>query len=314
MKNKTLIIAFIAICVFSINGNANAETVVPTTSNTCLSFTKNLRPGTKDLSINSEIKKLQKFLINAKYLNTEATGTYGTLTQNAVKNFQSSQNLPSTGLVGSLTRQKIKDITCKTTNVATPETPVVTMPIAPVENTVKSTTLPHNSGNFSLWEANWGKTEFNTDGIFTLKASPETNGGQISLKNSNELKDYTVTIDSQVKQGTITIIVRYVNDDNFLACNFSGRYIEIVQKVNGQSSVVAYTSVAEYPYATFFNENTNLGVSVNGNTIGCTLVGNEFNISFNKVDSKLSKGGVAIQTWVNAKGISEINIRKISVK
>jgi peptidoglycan hydrolase-like protein with peptidoglycan-binding domain len=312
MKNKTKILFAIALCIFFNATIINSQSTPKSTNTSCLNITRNLKLGVRDYSENSEVKSLQNFLINYNYLKTDPTGYFGLLTLNAVKDFQKQNGLPAVGMVGPLTKEKIRNTTCSSAkNIETSNPTGSTLP--KIETTVNTASIPHTSGNFSEWERNWGVIEVNNEGVLTLKASAETNGGQISFKDSKELSDYSVLLNTFIKQGTVNILVRYVNDDNFLACNFSGRYIEIVQKINGVSSVVAYTSVAEYPYATFFNESTNLGVSVNGKTIGCTLVGNEYNVSFNNIDSSLMKGGVAIQTWVNVKGISEINIRNITI-
>ena len=55
----------------------------------------------------SQVKELQQFLISKGFLIGNATGNYYTLTFNAVKKYQGSKNIKTTGSVGPLTRQAI---------------------------------------------------------------------------------------------------------------------------------------------------------------------------------------------------------------
>lgn len=70
-------------------------------------FTKNLRRGLSD----EEVKELQKFLSQYREIYPEGlvTGYFGSLTEKAVKKFQEKNNIPQTGLVGPLTREKINE-------------------------------------------------------------------------------------------------------------------------------------------------------------------------------------------------------------
>jgi len=55
----------------------------------------------------AQVTELQNFLIAQKLLTGEATGNFYGLTQKAVKAFQTSEGLPSTGFVGPMTRSAI---------------------------------------------------------------------------------------------------------------------------------------------------------------------------------------------------------------
>lgn len=67
------------------------------------SIDKNLKYGQKD----AEVKELQEFFIQKGLLNTTPSNYFGQLTFKAVKAYQASINLPTTGFVGALTREKI---------------------------------------------------------------------------------------------------------------------------------------------------------------------------------------------------------------
>lgn len=59
------------------------------------------------LQKNSDVKQLQEFLINKGLLTGSATGNFFSLTLKAVKAYQTSVGINSTGYVGTLTRQAI---------------------------------------------------------------------------------------------------------------------------------------------------------------------------------------------------------------
>ncbi len=73
-----------------------------------LKLTKNLYKGLSD----EEVKKLQGFLKQYVEVYPEGlvTGYYGPLTEKAVKKFQEKYDIPTTGLVGPMTREKIKEL------------------------------------------------------------------------------------------------------------------------------------------------------------------------------------------------------------
>lgn len=59
---------------------------------------------------NYEVTELQRQLILLDYLHVNATGYYGSLTKQAVSQFQSEFGLVSDGVVGIATRSKLQDI------------------------------------------------------------------------------------------------------------------------------------------------------------------------------------------------------------
>lgn len=71
---------------------------------TSASLNTNLSYG---LQNNSDVKELQEYLIGKGFLTGSATGNFYSLTLNAVKKYQASQNLSKSGYVGILTRTAI---------------------------------------------------------------------------------------------------------------------------------------------------------------------------------------------------------------
>jgi peptidoglycan hydrolase-like protein with peptidoglycan-binding domain len=75
------------------------------TSTTFASIDKNLKYGQRD----KEVTELQEFLIDKGLLKTTPSNFFGLLTLRAVRSYQASVGVSSTGYVGVLTRQKIND-------------------------------------------------------------------------------------------------------------------------------------------------------------------------------------------------------------
>lgn len=78
----------------------------------CLDLQNNLRYRTRDASVNNEVSSFQDFLQTNGFLGSEPTGFFGMMTFKATKNFQMRNGISPTGFIGSLTRAKIKALTC----------------------------------------------------------------------------------------------------------------------------------------------------------------------------------------------------------
>jgi hypothetical protein len=71
-----------------------------TNTSTTFQFTKSIKLGSKG----AEVTQLQKKLKDLGYFNTTVTGTFGPITEKAVKAFQKAHKLPQVGNVGPKTR------------------------------------------------------------------------------------------------------------------------------------------------------------------------------------------------------------------
>lgn len=81
---------------------------------TCIIINKNLSLKSRDTGKSENVANLQYFLNQGKYLVYYPDGYFGTSTLLAVKQFQSDYGISSTGYVGTLTRTKIRSLSCKT--------------------------------------------------------------------------------------------------------------------------------------------------------------------------------------------------------
>lgn len=88
---------------------SKAENIPGYTNPVCLDISSNWQLGTRDTVSRGEVARIQE------YLNVPAgayAGYFGKLTFTAIKGFQASNGLPTTGYVGPLTRAKLKSLTC----------------------------------------------------------------------------------------------------------------------------------------------------------------------------------------------------------
>lgn len=100
-----------------------------TTSNTsyCYQFRYYLVRGSTDASTQGEVSRLQNILYNMKLLSVAPTGYFGTMTEQAVKQYQASRNIQATGTVGPITRQALSN--CNTQQPINPSTNTNVLPV-----------------------------------------------------------------------------------------------------------------------------------------------------------------------------------------
>ncbi len=80
----------------------------------CTTFSYNMRKGDRDSNTGGEVSKLQELLGQMGYMYQDPTGFFGNTTFQAVKSFQSANNLSATGYVGTLTRDALRARSCNT--------------------------------------------------------------------------------------------------------------------------------------------------------------------------------------------------------
>lgn len=90
---------------------------------TCLNIQGNLMFGSTDTATTEDVTLLQQFLQEEGYLKSSPTGFYGNLTRTAVKDYQNSNGIPSSGYLGPITRAKMRDFSCGSTTPPTGSVP-----------------------------------------------------------------------------------------------------------------------------------------------------------------------------------------------
>ena len=118
MSTKTFPSTLIAaIFILTLAAHANAA---------CISLSSDLEQGDQDSSSGGAVTSLQAYLATWGYLSVAPTGYFGSLTYQAVQDYQTAHSINPTGYVGPLTRAALQAASCGATTPAAPATPVTT--------------------------------------------------------------------------------------------------------------------------------------------------------------------------------------------
>jgi peptidoglycan hydrolase-like protein with peptidoglycan-binding domain len=311
MNIKKTYLSIIAITVFLVPfAYAQGATTV------CADIQTSLNLGSGN-SKKAEVVKLQNFLRTQGYLNSESTGYFGQATFNAVKAFQKAKGLQVVGNVGPQTRAEIKKVSCVVaTNSPVQNTAPTVKPaqqVAQAVSVIAKADLPYSADNFSEWQKAWGVVTKSETGSLLLKSSGSETSVQATLPKSKDWTDYKYTANVTVTNGNIMLVARKVDDKNLLICAFSGNNVQIQQRLNDKVTVLKSVTISEMSSSVYFQKNLSVSMRVKGDTVGCSLVGSEDNVSYTGIDKKLSKGGIGIQSWYAAPGSAKIELKNVSV-
>lgn len=263
-------------------------------------LTFNLRLGSTDTAANGEVSKLQQFLSkdSAVYPERLVTGYFGSLTEAAVKRWQTKNGIQPVGSAGPVTREAIKQATAITAPAITP-----TVTMAPA-STSASTTATSTTATST---AATSTVATSTPAISTLGniiLSPSS--GQVAEAVTITGSGFTATgNDVYLGAGIIqnlssfnggTMITFQIPSEAGTTKIFPGTYNVYVSNSNGQTatSTLVVGSGASYPSITSISSN----VAKVGETI--TLNGNGFTVPGN--DVHFGVGGRNITTLAKYRG------------
>ncbi len=141
MKKITLTSVLLLCTLFNFTQAQNLEQINTdeTTESSCIDLsTKVLKYKSRDANTNGEVSVLQDYLNDKGFLTQGATGFYGLKTVDAVKKFQRSNGIMTTGSVGALTKKFIYNDTC----VEQKTTDVISSSTIKIETTAPASDLP----------------------------------------------------------------------------------------------------------------------------------------------------------------------------
>ncbi len=130
------------------------------------------------------------------------------------------------------------------------------LPPAPV---IQALAFPYTESAFrgdGNWSATWGTLAIDAMGALDLHADASTTGANAHLKNSDSWGDlqFGATFDWPKGQ-SLGLVARYVNDNNYVACEFTETsfgdvHIELQQIINGDEHTLAAGDILDYtlPY------------------------------------------------------------------
>lgn len=161
-----------------------------------------------------------------------------------------------------------------------------------------------NSG----WIKTWGQISQDRDAIITGSII-STDGSAAFLDGTYLWRNYAFRANVYLNNGQIfSLMARYKDDDNYVACSFSAESIRIEQVVNSERKILSEL-MGNFIFA---NKNRDVGIGVNGSTVNCYL-NNVIAMRGSNLDQVLSHGGIGFKTWGLQKGNSELVVRGVSV-
>jgi hypothetical protein len=171
MNKKTISLLIALIIIFPvIYLYAQLTDDTPSTSDGqifCPALTTTFKKGSKDLNTNGQVSDLQTFLVDYYNLTSSqlvVTGFFGSVTFNYLKQFQTENNIPAFGIVGSLTRAKISTA-CSGSSIQTctpdplsPKTRTIACPTGQTGSIIQtSISTCQNSSTTPVW-SDWTDT------------------------------------------------------------------------------------------------------------------------------------------------------------
>ncbi len=267
----------------------------------CVVITRNMSVGSTDRKTGNSVTVLQNFLHTEGFFPNAPTGYFGRVTSAAVKNFQAQEKLPKLGIVGPLTRAAIIRVSC-----AGGKTPSVQAPTERV--------LPYKTDTFTDWVGTWGGVKQGVSKGLFLNAETTTNGAEAFFPASRNWKDYEYSADVVVSNGSITLLARSIDPNNFIGCSFAADSIQVRERANGVTTTVAEGKVVGRDPYNFFNTSTSVSMRVKGDTVTCRSLGAEENLKYTISTPDLYIGGIGIQTWQSGVGSASLELRDVKVE
>lgn len=131
----SLFVSSSAITAFAQTGDIDPNGAAP---QSCITVPMNIRYRDTDATTGGAVSMVQEFLIAKGYMQSEATGYFGSITFASVKKYQAVKGFTTSGYVGPLTRGAIKEDSCSTDSNAGQN---------PNQNTTTNTTNTNTNTN-----------------------------------------------------------------------------------------------------------------------------------------------------------------------
>lgn len=197
-----------------------------------------------------------------------------------------------------------------TSTVTTPSIPPPNLSLPYVEN--KFTGDPN-------WLRIWGAMLVDASGFMHIGATSSTTGGGALLDNTGSWSNYNaVATINWVKGQTFTLFARYVDSQNYVACEFSEEdpgivTMQLKESVNSKQ-VVLQTGTA----SGFYNDGRSavaVGIKVNDSEGSCSFGNHTIsNSGGNFYTLPQFKGGIGLETWDPTVNNSEIILKSIDIE
>lgn len=160
------------------------------------------------------------------------------------------------------------------------------------------------------WVTSWGNFRIDENNGLELVTVPNETGASVVLDGTGAWKDYELTalVESPSQTGAF-VWVRFKDDTNAAACNFSDGFVHVEQTVDGIHRVIqgARGDTVAIPAEPF-----TIGVRVEGRTIECFLNGEKVAQS-SFLDTSLDQGGIGFKKWHVTPERSSLIIKRLEI-
>jgi hypothetical protein len=167
-----------------------------------------------------------------------------------------------------------------------------------------------STANQTYWPKAWSEVSF-TSGTIALIPDPIHHGANTFLAGASSWSNYAVNATaSPLDGGWFDIIARVASDtQDFVYCEFGTNGTEIIERVNGNDTQLAFTAASTTDVAGASEE---FGMKIYGNDIGCMMQGQEVVGATVTDGNESSRGGIGFVIFGAPPGQKQVEISNIS--
>lgn len=175
----------------------------------------------------------------------------------------------------------------------------------------KEKIIPYQD-NFSKdngWQKGWGDMNLGNN-FLKISANAPTTGSEIFLGGTYLWQDYVFKANVNLTKGqSFSLMARYMDDKNYVACSFSDNYIRSEQVQGGKKKILSELK-GDF---VFIGKNREVGIGIYNNIVNCYL-DNKIIIKGYDLTKEINNGGIGFKTWDSLMDNSELVINNLSVK
>ncbi len=158
------------------------------------------------------------------------------------------------------------------------------------------------------WKKTYGNLEFKNGELNLDTSNMKNTGNSVFLDGTMLWKDYIFRVYLRWERGSnISLISKYRDDLNYLACNFTDDGVILEELNEGEKTILE-----EVKYELSIDKSDfKAGIKIDDENIECLL--NEEVVLSNKYESSSLTGGIGIKTWDKTLGNSKLIVKKVLV-
>ncbi len=179
-----------------------------------------------------------------------------------------------------------------------------------VENAdAKEMPFKDNFKNDRGWIKTWGELALSENSLLMHPAQGETGSAAI-LDGTGAWRNYEFTARvAEMRGSNLYLWARFVNDDNFVACNFGPDRTQIEQVFQGNKHAIKGEVGSSLPREREFHAS----IKVDERRVGCYLNG-RLTVQSDFLEPSLEVGGIGIKGWDERVDTSRILVKEIRVE